>query len=323
MSPPIINAITPDHGHPGGNYLLVIQGQDFVVPPYPTPTELPVSEPEETVSVTVNGRAATNVEVWDYSLITCICPPFRGDPDQLSANPGLAVDVVVTNLGPPAEPTTVTDGFAYRRTDLTKTEGVLYTIIRTLLLELRRQVINNIAVSTHVDYDGSTGDGLNIVELAKVPGIALDSVSIVDNHNFWEKGKHAVQDGTQDNFTEYGTPRAVNLVFDASIIGENTNEAAQLAQEFMLFFSPRRTPRLCVPSDDTDPDSEEIRFPMILTSPPSKRGNANAAGTTTLSATFEIQRVLIDADDLIAVNWGKVLEDPPDTRIRILEQGND
>lgn len=318
MVAPTVSSVTPAKGHPAGGYVLVITGTDFDVPTVPTPTSLPVAAPTPTISVTVDGYDAENIDVWSSTLITCLCPRFQGSSSDLSADPGHAVDVVVGNLGPPLEETTESALFAYAREDFTRSEGVLRHVIRTIISELRRQVLDNVAVYTHIDYDGNTADGLDIVEHAEIPSIAIDGPDVRDDPIRQKQGYSSTQDLGALEFTETRQPRAQILSFTVDIVGRTFGEALSIAQEFTLFFT--RTPELQVALDDQDPDSEDVPFQIYLSSPPSRTGNANAAGTVTFSAEFEIHGIEIDDDDKISVNWGEVLDDPADVETRPIDQ---
>lgn len=306
----MITSISPAVGHPGGGFLLVISGSAFSVPVVTAPTTLPDAGPAATMAVTVGGRTATQIEVWDSGLLTCLCPSYRGDPATLSADPGVDVDVVVTNLGPPAEATTVNDGFTYRRTDLTRDESELKHVLRWLVLELRRQVIENVVITTHPDYDGTTADGLDIVEMAKIPGIALFGPRLLSDTARQMRGNQAVQDLTSLEFIESKPHRARKLGFTATLVGETAIELLQLEQEFEAFF--QRNGALAIPRDTGDDTSEAVDFPIFLTSPPDRTGAAGSSGTVSASAQFELHGVELDADGGIRVRWGEILGDPAD-----------
>jgi len=307
MATPTLTTIEPDNGHPSGKYLLSITGTNFTVPALPAATGR-VTAPAATVEVLVNGRLATDTRVFSSTFLTCLAPAFRGDPADLSSDPGLDVDVVIRNVGPPIESATFTDAFTYRRTDLTRSEGVLRNVLRTLVLELRRQVIENVQTSRQVDYDANAGDGLDIVEWASMPGIAVYGPDMVEDMVRRDYAQSNTQDLVAMEYVKYHPRRHVTLRFTADILAENYNEYLALAQEFTRFFLVN--PTLAVLSDDTDPTSDEVELEVFLTKEPARSGAANEAATFTGTASFEVHGVQIDDDDKIPVRWGRVLEDP-------------
>lgn len=315
---PIVSDVSPSVGHPGGGHLLVITGSAFAVPVVTAPTSLPAAAPTETMTVTVGGRAATDVQVWSETLITCICPSYRGDPSLLSADPGVEVDVVVSNIGPPVESATVDDGFAYQRTDMTDDETNLVHVLRWLVLELRRQVIQNVVLSTHPDYDGSTADGLDIVELAAVPGIALFGPRLLADPARQRRGYQDTQDLTALEFEGHKPQSFRRLVFDATLVGETPIEVLRLEEEFEAFF--QRNGALTIPSDPTDASSEVISLPLFLTTPPDRSGAAGSAGTVSSAAAFELHGVSLDAVGQIRVRSGEIFDDMDDLEIRRIDK---
>jgi len=306
MAVPTFTSCTPATGHPSGRYLLTLVGTDFTVPPAPAATGV-ATGPTETVQITINGRLATDVRVYSSALITCLCPQFKGEPSDLSHSPGYACDIVISNVGPPVESVTETDGFAYQRPDFTRTEGVLRNVVRTLVLDLRRQVIENVQTSRQVDYDAATGDGLDIVELAGVPGIGLYGPDMQPDNTRRHVARRPSSSLATFEYTRYQAPVYKRLAFEATLHAENLEEYLALATEFVLFF--KNNLDLEVLSDDQDPTSDYVDIPMFLTSDPSRAGVADESSTITGVASFELHGVEIDADDRVPVRWGRVLQD--------------
>lgn len=310
MATPTLTTITPAFGHPGGRELIRIEGTNFDVPPAPPATGYVGGDYPVTVEVEIDGRAADEVKVWNSTLITCLVPPYRGDPAQLSASPGLDVDVLIRNVGPPVEEDTFTDAFTFRRADLTRQTSVLVHVVRTFILELRRHVLQNVAVSTRIDYDLDTGDALDIVEIAEVPGIALLGPDIVEDKYRRTNEKPNAQDVPTLTYTKKRIERTCRIGWDVTILGRGLTQSLNLVSEFTEWF--RRHPRLVVDRDSSDPTAGTVEYDMFLTSGPRRTGSPNEDDVYGYAAACEIRGVPIDADEGTQIEWGTMLDDPPD-----------
>jgi hypothetical protein len=287
-----------------------IEGTNFDVPPAPPASGYVGGDSPVTVEVEVDGRAADEVKVWHSGLITCLVPPYRGDPAVLTASPGLDVDVLIRNVGPPIDEDTFVDAFTFQRADLTRDTGILVHVVKTLILELRRQVIQNIAVSTRIDYDAATGDSLDIVEIASVPGIALLGPDIQEDKFRRTSEKPNTQDVPTLTYTKKRIERTSRIAWDVTILGRGLTQALNLVSEFTEYF--RRHPRLVVDRDSTDPAAGTVEYDLFLTSGPTRTGSANEDDVYGYAAGFEIRGVPIDADAGTQIEWGTMLDDPAD-----------
>jgi hypothetical protein len=312
MAVPTLTSITPSDGHPGGKELVRIEGTNFELPPAPPATGYVGGGYPETVEVEFDSRLASEVKVWTSGLITCLVPPYRGDPSLLSASPGLDVDVTIRNLTGPEEDT-FTDAFTYKRTNLARPDGALAHVVRSLVLELRRQVIDYVAGATQIDFDGDTTDTLDIVELAKVPALALFGPDVQEDKYRRTSKKENVQNVGTLEYEKKRLSRTSIVSFDATLTGRGLGELTQLETEFIQFFS--RNPKLAVDRDSTDPSAGLVEFDMFLNSGPSRAGAANADDVYSATATFAIHGVPIDADDGTRIEWGKMMDDPPDVDV--------
>jgi len=313
MATPTLTSITPSSGHPGGRFLVRIEGSGFELPPPPLATGYVGGSAPETVEVEIDGRLADEVKVWNDSLITCLVPAYRGEPSLLSASPGLSVDVTIRNLTGPEEDTFV-DAFTYARPNLARADdGPLRHVLRTLDREMRRQVLDNIAYATQIDFDGDTSDVLDIVEIAKIPGIALFGPDITEDKYYRTSEREETRDLVGFEYEKKRVPRVNILSFQATLFARGIGESSHLIQEFLTFF--RRNPRLEVDRDTTDPTAGMVEYEMFLTNGPARSGGANNDDVYSFTATFLIRGVPIDADEGTQVEWGRVLDDPADVDI--------
>jgi hypothetical protein len=318
MAVPTLTSITPDNGHPGGRELIRIDGSNFELPPSPAPTGYVGGSVPESVQVEIDGEFATDVKVWTSGILTCLTPPYRGTPSSLSHDPGYAVDVTIRNLTGPEEDT-FTDAFSYKRRDLARRDGALAHVCKTLVRELRRQVIDNVAVATQVDFDGDPSDGLDIVELATVPALTLFGPDMTeDKARRGDIERPQARDLTELEYYKHRYPRIEIVSFEVGLVARGTTQSANLIQEFIGFFN--RYPKLVVDIDSTDPSAGTVEFDMFLTNDPSRIGRKTHDDILTYSATFEIHGVPIDSDTPTRIEWGKILESDYDTEFTYEQQ---
>jgi hypothetical protein len=310
MAAPTFTSISPSSGNPGGKYLVTIQGTDFEQHPDPPATGQTSGVLTPSMTVKFNGVAATQVYVYSTTLLTCIVPAYEGSVASLET--GADVDIILTNIGPPEESVTETDGFNYSRNDLTR-NGTLQRIIRFLLQKMKREIIANIMPFTSVDYDKTTGDTLNIVHLAETPGIGISDIDILDDPDYRDNDKVETTSGGTDYIYYDNTPFS-RIVFTASIVSQGDPvEHFNLSQDFITFF--KRNKILYIIKDNNDVTKGYVELPLYLLSKPSFGGVPNASDIILSNATFEIRGVAIDEDDLIPVKSGKILDDPADIEI--------
>lgn len=316
MAVPSFTAINPDQGHPGGSYHAVITGTDFQIATPPTADGFIGEDFEPSMEVELDGRLAEDVRVWSATKLTARIPSYRNNPEQLET--GLLVDLLLRNLGPPTEEVTTTDAFTYKRTNLARPGGgILNHVIKTLILEMRRQIIQNVVTATQVDYDDTTGDTLSIIAMAEVPGIAVFGPSLREN-----KTRRYIEPNPENrdigslSYTKYKQPFIYDLLFEATIIVQDSiAELIELCQEFMLFF--RRNAYLAIDTDSTDPSIGITKLDMFLTDGPSRQGSATEEGHHSATASFGILAIPIDEDEWLPIEYGTILDDPADVTIDV------
>ena len=317
MVAPAFTSITPDAGHPGGRYLVRIVGTDFREHPVAPATGYVGGDLVRSMEVEIDGVLASDVRVYSGTELTCNVPLFRGDPALLET--GHAVDVVLRNLDPDEE-TTIVGAFTFQRVNLSRGRGVLAHVVATVIDEIRRQVINNVALSTSVDYDADSGDMLARVELATLPGIALFGPDVSFNNLRREQKRTQRRDVPGNEYEKFHEPDVVDLGFNAVVVtGESPTEFLNLVQGFQLFF--RRNPEVVVDRDADDPNAGTVEIDLFLTDPPNKTSTANMGDTFSAGASFELRGVPLDEDDLLRLEYGTILDDPADVEISTEQKG--
>jgi hypothetical protein len=183
--PLAITTISPNSGLTKGRDLVTITGTDFDLHPFP-PTLIgqPLGKPSPSVKVLFGGVECTDVSVYSSTEIVCVLPAFKGDPKTLPA----PVNVSVQNLLTPPYPTVVAaNGFTYQTPDYTQQVQVdLERCTKGILRELRRRLGIPVLSRVHTDYDASTGDSLQTVELAKLPSLQVTGPNLSRSAGIWQ-----------------------------------------------------------------------------------------------------------------------------------------
>lgn len=183
VAAPTFTSLSPASGHTGGKTLVEIIGTGFRVPDYPLPDD--VEETPVTVRVTIGGAVATLIGVVDEETLLVFTPEHdeSGVP-ATSLNEAIAAsDVVIENLddGVPiaGESVTAAEVFSFRKPILDE-PSTIERVIEALITSLQRQLPRGIKVTfqPHTDYDDDTGDGLNLVAFAELPGVAFTGLRL-------------------------------------------------------------------------------------------------------------------------------------------------
>jgi hypothetical protein len=313
MAAPTFGAITPAVGHTGGQYVCKVTGSDFKLPPAPPATGYVGGSWTPSMEIEVNGRPATDIRVYTTGLLTFIMPAFRGAPGDIGT--GVDVDLVLRNLDP-VEETTEVDGFQYKRTNIARGDSILAHVVRTMINDIRRQIVDNVAVSTAIEYDADTGAAIRKVEIAGTPAIGLFGPALRENVIYRQPRRPPVQNVGALTFDRYREAFVADILFDFTIFTKGDGarrDLLNLQNLAILFF--RNKYSLTVDVDSSDPAAGTEELQLWLTVPPSVDSSANASGLLSATGSFEIRAVPLDHDDWLAIERGYMLDDPPDLNI--------
>lgn len=232
MAIPTITSITPDLGHTGGGALVEIIGTNFRVPTVQVPVAgepVPVAPPS--IEVEFGGVASPKIQFISDTRI------FVVTPEVDEAN----VDVVLRNIDDlgvpiPTEEVTATDGFSYRRPQL-HVASELVTVIRSLILTLRRQIHPNVTLTVHTDFDDTTADLLNIAKLASIPALVLQGPKLEENRFYSLNQLDCEVSGSDpDEFFTKREPFTCDVIFEYLGVSNLKVEHLNLSNAIVAFF---------------------------------------------------------------------------------------
>ncbi len=307
MAVPSIASITPSAGHTGGRTLVEIAGSNFRLPTVP-PATGPTTAPPPSVRVTIGGRRARSVEVASATLLRVLTPIH--DPSGTPADPGAGVDavpasdVVVENVDDagvliPGETATLTEAFSFVRPRY-DVECHLEHAIKSFVLELKRQVLDNVSWNPHTDFDPLSGGSFLDLDnpdetqrsLAFLPGIALIDIELTDSvvHGTDEQTELALDETT---WIARRAPLAQDLTCTLACASDNSGELVRLLQAMKLFFRKNRF--LEVLRDAADQNGEAIRYEMTFGRGQPVRISGRAANNVeTFSGQVTIKGILLE-----------------------------
>jgi hypothetical protein len=287
MAAPTITSITPSTVWTGGQ-LVIVRGTNFRLPSPPSPTNGPLPDPIPTVAVTVEARAATQVEVLSSTVLSCHLPEH--DPSRLDDGTVVPAALTVTNLddaGAPiaGESRTSPAAVTYARPDLA-IENDGGRVERAFLRMLKRRIVDNVVkLAISPDF----GDApFAVTRLANPPGLVVTGPRCrEDRPHFNTHTPIAVPSQLGGGLVDIKAP-PMAVALEYSIAGY-TNSGAQntslmlLTRKVLDLFT-----YLEVQRDANDASKGTIRYQVIVpadseardTSTPNQDGNHSFDGLT-------------------------------------------
>ncbi len=244
MAVPLIVDVIPRSGPTGGKTLVEIKANNLRVPPDPPLTGQTSGILPQTVQVLFGGGPATGVKVFSKGRLTCLAP--NNDPGD--------VDVTIKNLddlGVPivGEEATRVDIYKFRRPNILA-DADLTRLVRTFIRLLKQQVISEVVLTAHTDFDDDTADLLSIVNIAKLPAIILVGPEIAENRFFStnEKQEVPLNDGL-NGVAIRRPPYTVDLQFEVIGVNDRTRQNLNLLTAMIQFLNRNKFIEM-----DRDPD---------------------------------------------------------------------
>lgn len=242
MAVPTITSVTPSIGHTGGLGLVEIQGTGFQLWSIPPPSNAPSDDPWPTVEVLFGSSPGTDVAVLSATRLL-VCAPATPLPGVKPAYGEGAVSVTVSNLDSTGaviagETVTAATAYTYKRQQLAH-ESDLSRLVRTLLQTMKTQIVPNVSITTHTDYDADASDLLDVVDVAELPSLVVFGPLIQENRFFSVNGRVARAVGG-NALEQRRAPDTDDLMFTFVAVSDQKQEALNMQAAVKGFFKKNR-----------------------------------------------------------------------------------
>lgn len=254
---------------------------------------LPIPLVAETVYYVVGAAANT------FQLAATLAGPAidltaTGNGRAISVG---AYDVVVENVDDsgvliPGETATLVRAFTFRRPDFAQ-ESELSRVVRAMIRMLKRQVLENVALTTHTDYDPTTGDMLNLVPVQRLPAIVLANLETPDDPTY--RAEHDTDfEADAGRFIERRPPAVVQVKYDLVGVSNDALEILNMVQAVRVFF--RKNPYLYVDRNAADPSAGSVRYPLewSMGGPAAVTHSSDNSNVESFSGEVRIRGVLLE-----------------------------
>lgn len=243
MAVPTLTGISPATGPTGGGDVVRLTGSGFM----PQVAVLFGDAPAEVLS----ARDEAGVSLADV---------------RTPAHADAVVDVTLRNLDPadvpvPGEEATLAGAYRFLRPRIVA-ESDLTRLVRTLLRELKRQVLANVSMTVSVDYDDTTVDGMNVIAISKLPSLVLSGPRVGENRFFSTNEPHedVVPGASGPELMRRRPPYTVDLSFTLTAASDRTVELLNLMAAVATFLNRNRWVELS--RDPDDPTAAAARWEM-------------------------------------------------------------
>jgi hypothetical protein len=176
------------------------------------------------------------------------------------------VDVTVRNLDEtgqpiPGEEVVLPQAYRYIRPRIIR-ESTLTRLVRTLLRELKRQVLANTSITVALDYDDTSADGLDIIALAELPALVLSGPRVAENRFFAQNELHQeiVPGPSGPEIQRRRPPFTVDLQFTLTAASDRTIELLNLMAAVATFLNRNRWVEMA--RDPDEPAAGTVRWEM-------------------------------------------------------------
>ncbi|MCU0658090.1 MAG: IPT/TIG domain-containing protein [Polyangiaceae bacterium] len=207
------------------------------------------------------------------------------------AHPDGVVAVRLENLNAigvpiPGEAAVLAAAYRYRRPVLAQ-EATLTRLVRQLLRELKRQVLENVSLSVNLDFDDTPEDGLDVIVLGKLPSLVLTGPRLRPNRFYASNVpvERVVASPSGLDLQRQRPPLTVDVEFSVTGASTSTIELLNLSTSLAAFFN--RTRWLKLLRDPEKPEAGTVRWEM--------------------DALGELRTDLDGKDSVRAFSWGLVV----------------
>lgn len=267
MAVPTISTINPATVHTGGKTLIEITGTNFKVPVLPPPANEPYTTATPTVAVLFGTAESTDVSVISATRLFALVPKSPIEAIKANSYGEGSVDVTIRNLDDdgdpiPGEEVIEADGLTYSRVQLA-TESDFQRLMRQIIREFRLQMIPNVQMTSHTDFDSDTGDAANITDLAELPGIALVGPTLRENRFYSQNAPISIAATEPGEYLRRRVGYTVDLEFAIVGVSDNKMELLSLMAVVNGFFEKNKFLELL--RDPNDSTKGSARYEMDFT----------------------------------------------------------
>lgn len=197
----------------------------------------------------------------------------------------------------PGERGIASGALTYVRPGLTE-EADLTRLVRTLLRELKRQVLDSVVLTVQTDFDAERGDELHLAQVGELPALVLLGPELTENRFFSlnERPEVATERG---RFAQRRAPYTVDLGFTLIGVSDHTAELLNLMAATLLFF--HRNKVLELDRDPADAGAGRVQYEMDLPpdGEPKVTSQPNESNVRSFSGRFVVRG--FDLEDLAGV----------------------
>lgn len=252
MAVPTLSTVSPSTIFTGGQ-MITVQGTNFRTaypPPLTSSGVLPVPPP--TMTVTVGGKTCRRVSVPSATTFTCHVPPI---------DPG-TYPLVVQNLDSAGaviagETATLLNAVIARRVDLA-VDSDLNRLERTLIKEMRRQLLQNVLKTAAVDFDGTPGGVFDVPDMGELPAIAIQGPQVVDNRPYDLDVTLITKSGA--TWTRRDTFKTVNLTY--RFVAMDNKQARNMNLFTLMLQFLQNNPTLEMLRDEADASKGTVQYEL-------------------------------------------------------------
>ena len=214
-----ISSVTPSESLTAGNIIAVVAGSGFRLPTAPPATGVvPVRPPS--VRASLGGTACPLVMVLSATEIRIVLP---------SRGPG-AADLLVENIDDagaaiPGEYKTLASAITYRRPDLSAKgeRSTLSRITRAVRKIFADQVIANVSITVHTDYDGDPLDSAGVTEVGALPAVIITGPRALEDR-FYSTNETETRTGSDGVITASPPLFTVSPTYTITLLSESLEE---------------------------------------------------------------------------------------------------
>jgi hypothetical protein len=258
MALPTITSIQPARGPASGQTLITITGTGMRLPPQPPAGRPTKGGLPQTVEIRIGAQPATRVLVREDAtnlggtIATCLTP---------AGTPGPA-DLIIQNLDDAGQPIAgeavlLPSAFIYERTALS-TESSLTRLVRTLLRAFKAQVIENVNLTVHTDFDASPEEGVHLAAVARLPALVLAGPELRQSR-MYSINQQPVRE-LRDGLALHRVPYTVDVGFTLIGMTDRTAELLNLMSLCTLFLHKNK--HLLVAREPDAPEAGHVAYEM-------------------------------------------------------------